>query len=309
MKHPSAVIRNRGLRQDNLQAVLMILPFLLGFILFSYVPIIYILRYAFTDYNGYTAANWTGLHNFQRVFTKDPDFWMSLVNTVTLSFFKLLAEIPLALLLAVLLNQKIKGIGFFRVTLFLPAVISAAIIGLIFSLLFAAFNGMVNTMLQTVGLIGKPINWFGTKGNAMLVLGIASVWQNYGINMMFFLMALQSIPQEIDECAELDGAAGLRKFFGITLPMIAPIFESVLLMAIIGSLKVCDLVISLTDGQPGGQTEVAMTYIYKFFFGKSGRNIEIGYASAMSLITAVFLGLVTLVYVRGTRRIKGGVKE
>ena len=208
-----------------------------------------------------------------------------------------------------LLNQKIRGIGFFRVTLFLPAVISAAIIGLIFSLLFASFKGMINTILQSLNLIAKPINWFSTKGNAMLVLGIASVWQNYGINMMFFLMALQSIPEEINECAELDGAAGLKKFFRITLPMIAPIFESVLLMAIIGSLKVCDLVISLTDGQPGGQTEVVMTYIYKFFFGKSGRNIDIGYASSMSVITALFLGLVTLVYVQGSKRLKGGVKE
>ena len=203
---------------------------------------------------------WGAVH-----FTSDPDFWMSLVNTVLLSAGKLLVEIPLALLLATLLNQKLRIIGFFRVTLFMPAVISAAIIGLIFSLLFAAFNGTVNTMLQSLGLISRPINWFGTKGTAMFVLGVASVWQNYGINMMFFLMALQSIPQEIYECAELDGARGLRKFFSITLPMIAPVFESVLLMAIIGSLKVCDLVISLTNGQPGGSTEVIMTYIYKFF--------------------------------------------
>ena len=308
MKNQAAVIRNKGLRQDNLQAFLMILPFLLGFILFSYVPIIYILRYAFTDFDGFSVANWTGLHNLKRVFTNDPDFWTSLVNTVTLSFCKLVVEIPLALLLAVLLNQKLRGIGFFRVSLFMPAVISSAIIGLIFSLMFASFNGMVNSILQSLRLIARPINWFSTKGNAMLVLGIASVWQNYGINMMFFLMALQSIPQEIYECAELDGATGLRKFFSITLPMIAPIFESVLLMAIIGSLKVCDLVISLTDGQPGGQTEVVMTYIYKFFFGNSGRNIAIGYASAMSLVTAVFLGLVTILYVKGIKGIRGGTK-
>ena len=300
----SSAVRNKGLRKDNRQAFLMILPFLIGFILFSYVPILFILRYAFTDYTGYSAPHFTGLHNFVRIFTSEPDFWMSIVNTFLLSFCKLLVEIPLALLLAVLLNKKLKGIGFFRVTLFMPAVISAAIIGLIFSLLFASFNGTVNTMLQNAGLIRRPINWFGTKGSAMLVLGIASVWQNYGINMMFFLMALQSIPQEINECAELDGAAGLRKFFRITLPMIAPIFESVLLMAIIGSMKVCDLVISLTNGQPGGSTEVVMTYIYKYFFGNSGRTIEIGYASAMSAVTAVILGIVTFVYIRGTRKIR-----
>ena len=300
----SSAVRNRGLSKDNRQAFLMILPFLIGFVLFSYVPILYIIRYAFTDYNGYSAPNFTGLHNFVRIFTAEPDFWMSIANTFILSFCKLLVEIPLALLLAILLNKKLKGIGFFRVTLFMPAVISAAIIGLIFSLLFASFNGTVNTMLQNVGLIRRPINWFGTKGSAMLVLGIASVWQNYGINMMFFLMALQSIPQEINECAELDGATGIRKFFRITLPMIMPIFESVLLMAIIGSMKVCDLVISLTNGQPGGSTEVVMTFIYKYFFGNSGRNIQIGYASAMSAVTAVILGIVTIVYIRGTRKIR-----
>lgn len=304
MKVQSAKVKNRGLRQDQTQAILMILPFLIGFILFSYVPIIYILRYAVTNYNGYSVPQYTGLYNFTRVFTNDPDFWQSLVNTVMLSACKLAVEIPLALLLASFLNMKLKGTGFFRVTLFMPAVISAAIIGLIFSLLFAAFNGTVNTTLQTLGLIDKPINWFGTKGNAMLVLGIASVWQNYGINMIFFLMALQSIPSELYECAEIDGARGLKKFFGITLPMIAPIFQSVLLMAIIGSLKVCDLIISLTNGQPGGTTEVVMTYIYKSFFGKSGRNVEIGYASAMSAVTAVFLGIVTFVYVKATKKLK-----
>lgn len=294
----------RGRRKDNAQAFLMILPFLIGFILFSYAPILYILRYALTDYNGYSPANYTGLYNFVRAFTRDGDFWQSLINTGILSFCKLAVEIPLALLLAEFLNKKLRGTGFFRVTLFLPAVISAAIIGLIFSLLFAAFNGTVNTILQNLGIISAPINWFGSKWNAMLVLGIASVWQNYGINMMFFLMALQSIPTELYECADIDGATGFVKFFKVTLPMIAYSFQSILLMAIIGSMKVCDLVISLTNGQPGGTTEVVMTYIYKSFFGKSGRNIEIGYASAMSFITAIVLGIITVFYLRVTKKLK-----
>ncbi|RKM58165.1 sugar ABC transporter permease [Butyrivibrio sp. X503] len=292
------------LSDDNVQAFLMILPFLIGFIIFSYVPIVYILRYAFTNYSGFGDCKFTGLANFVRAFKRDPDFWQSLVNTVILSAGKLAVEIPLALLLAVLLNKKLKGMAFFRVTLFLPAIISAVIIGLIFSLLFASHNGMVNGILANIGLIEKPINWFNTKWKAMLILGIASVWQNYGINMIFFLMALQSIPQELYDCASIDGATGFTRFFKITLPMIAPIFQSILLMAIVGSLKVCDLVISCTNGQPGGTTEVVMTYIYKSFFGKSGRNIEVGYASAMALITAIFLGLVTFVYLKATKRLK-----
>lgn len=295
---------HRRLIGDNLQAFLMILPFLLGFILFSYVPIVYILRYAFTDYNGYGAYNFTGLQNFVRLFTRDADFWKSLVNTVLLTAGKLIVEIPLALLLAVFLNKKLKGTAFFRVTLFLPAIISAVVIGLIFSLMFASYNGMINGILQNIGMISKPINWFNTKWKAMLILGIASVWQNYGINMIFFLMALQSIPRELYECASIDGASGVKQFFKITLPMIAPIFQSILLMAIVGSLKICDLVISCTNGQPGGTTEVVMTYIYKSFFGKSGRNIEIGYASAMSIVTAIFLGIVTFIYLRASKKLK-----
>ena len=292
------------LSDDNVQAFLMILPFFIGFIMFSYVPIVYILRYAFTNYSGFGDCDFTGLANFVRAFKRDPDFWQSLLNTVILSAEKLAVEIPLALLLAVLLNKKLKGMAFFRVTLFLPAIISAVIIGLIFSLLFASHNGMVNGILANIGLIEKPINWFNTKWKAMLILGIASVWQNYGINMIFFLMALQSIPQELYDCASIDGATGFTRFFKITLPMIAPIFQSILLMAIVGSLKVCDLVISCTNGQPGGTTEVVMTYIYKSFFGKSGRNIEVGYASAMALITAIFLGLVTFVYLKATKKLK-----
>ncbi len=294
----------RRIKSDNMQAFLMILPFLAGFILFSYVPIIYILRYAFTDYNGFGESYFTGLQNFVRVFQRDHDFWQSLANTVILSAGKLLVEIPLALLLAVLLNKKLKGLSFFRVTLFMPAVISAVIIGLVFSLLFASYNGMINGILQNIGLIEKPINWFKTKPKAMLILGIASVWQNYGINMIFFLMALQSIPEELYDCASIDGATGIKRFFKITLPMIAPIFQSILLMAIVGSLKVCDLVLACTNGQPGGTTEVVMTYIYKSFFGKSGRNIEVGYASSMALITAIFLGIVTVIYLKATKRLK-----
>lgn len=289
---------------DNAQAILMIAPFFIGFILFSYVPIVYIMRYAFTDYGGFGVCKITGIANFVRIVKRDPDFWQSLINAFLLAAGKLAVEIPLALALAVLLNRKMRGMNFFRVTFFLPAVISAVIIGLIFSLLFASHNGMINGMLQSVGVIAKPINWFGTKWKAMFILGIASVWQNYGINMIFFLMALQSIPQELYDCASIDGATGIKGFFYVIFPMIAPVFQSILLVAIVGSLKICDLVISCTNGQPGGTTEVVMTYIYKSFFGKSGRNIEVGYASSMSLVTAVFLCLVTVIYLKTTKRLK-----
>jgi len=138
----------------------------------------------------------------------------------------------------------------------------------------------------------------------MSVLIMASIWQSVGINMIFFLMSLQNIPKELYECANIDGASGIRRFFSITLPMIGPIFQVVLLMAIVGSIKVSDLVLASTNGQPGGQTEVVMTYVFKYFFGYSGRTVEIGYASAMAIITGLFLGLITFIYFKISNKLK-----
>lgn len=284
---------------DSVQAVLMLAPMMIGFIIFTYVPIVYILRYSFYESNG-IKATWAGLENFIRVFTRDTAYWKSLVNVFILAFGKLAVEIPLSLFLAVLLNKGLKATGFFRVALFLPAIISTAITGLIFSLMFASFNGIINGMLQNIGLIEAPVNWFSKKGTAMSVLGLASVWNNYGVNMIFFLMALQSVPAELYECAQIDGVTPIKKFFRITLPMIGPTFQAVVLMSIVASLKMSELILASTNGQPAGQTEVVITYVFKYFFGYDGRKIEVGYASAMALVTGVILAAVSFVYMKLT---------
>ena len=290
-------------RKDAVQAIIMIAPMMVGFILFTYVPIVYILRYAFYNYNGFNAT-FNGIDNFVRLFFRDPDYWNSLLTTFILGFGKLALEIPMALFLAILLNMKLKGTGFFRITLFLPAIISTAIVGLVFSLMFAAFDGVVNGMLRNIGLITQNINWFGSKWSALFVLGLASVWQNVGVNMIFFLVALQRIPRELYECASIDGASPWKQFWNITLPMIGPMFQIILLMAIVGSLKMADLILASTNGQPGGSTEVVMTYVFKYFFGFSGRRSEIGYASAQSVITGIILSLVSMIYLKSTKKMQ-----
>jgi ABC-type sugar transport system permease subunit len=298
----SSSINVKWIKKDSVQAVIMLAPMLIGFLLFTYVPIAYILRYALYNSNGFKET-FIGLDNFVRVFTRDAAYWSSLFNTIILTFGKLAVEIPLALLLAVLLNRGQKGTGFFRITLFLPTVISAAIAGLIFSLMFASFNGTVNGILQSIGLIEQPISWFSRKGTGLFVIGFASVWNNFGINMIFFLMALQSVPKELYECASIDGVNTIQKFFKITLPMIGPTFQVVLLNAIVGSLKMADLILSTTNGQPGGKTEVVMTYVFKYFFGYDGRSIEVGYASSMALVTAVILAIISFIYMKSSKKL------
>jgi ABC-type sugar transport system permease subunit len=290
-------------RKDTIQAVLMVAPSLLGFIILVYFPIVYILQYALYNFNGYDKS-FAGLGNFVRLFARDKDYWASLGTTFILAFGKLVVEIPLALSLAVLLSRPIRGAGFFRVILFLPAIISTAIVGLIFSLMFGAFDGIVNVMLKDLHLIREHINWFGNKWTALVMLGSASVWQNVGVNMIFFMVALQQIPKELYECSALDGVPPLRVFWSITLPLIGKMFQIILLMAIIGSLKVADLVLASTNGQPGGATEVVMTYVFKYFFGYSGRAIQIGYASSMSVITGIILAIVSVVYLKATKKMQ-----
>ena len=137
----------------------------------------------------------------------------------------------------------------------------------------------------------------------MVVLMIASIWQNFGINMLFFMTGLQSISPDMYEAAAIDGASNTRQFFTITIPLLGPVLQMVLMNAILGSLKVTDLVLTLTNGNPSGKTEVMMTYIYKQFFGQGGQTAkDYGYGAALTVVTAVILTIVTLVYLETTKK-------
>ncbi len=290
-------------RTNTAACYFMILPTLIGFSLFCLYPIIWSLRYTLYDYDG-IRSYYIGLENFVRVFTRDKAFWESLLNTFILSFGKLIVEIPLALFLAIVINNKLKGNGLFRITFFLPNVISVAIIGLIFFFLFDSANGVVNGFLMNSGIVSEPVNWFGNKWSAMFVIALASVWQGFGVNMLFLLSGVQGIPAELYESASLDGATKWQTFKNITLPMLAPVMRVVLLLSVTGSMKTTDMVLTMTNGQPAGKTEVVMTYVFKYFFnyGQSGFKPQYGYAAAMSLVVAVILGILAAFYLRATKK-------
>ena len=289
--------------KEYLQAYAMLLPQLIGFALFSLYPIIWVLRFAWFDYDG-IKAEYIGFDNFVKVFRQDPDYWISLINTFVMAFGKLLVELPLALILAVFLNNKLRGKSFFRAMFFMPNIVSVAIVGLIYYFMFSTFEGIVNNLLMEVKLIKMPIDWFGDKWTSMLVIAIASIWQNFGINMLFFLSGLQNIPQDLYECADIDGANKFQQFVHITMPMLAPVMQIIFMLAMLGSLKMTDLILVLTNGGPAGQTEVVMTYIFKYFFkfGEGSQIPQIGYAASLGMVTAVILGILTLLYLKMTKK-------
>lgn len=248
-----------------------------------------------------------GLGNFIRVFSRDPAYWNSLKNTFLIAGMKMIFEIPLALVLAVLLNNKIKGSSFFRVVFFLPSVFSIAVVGLIFSILFGAYNGIVNAILKNIGLITQNISWFSDKGHAMFVIILVSLWTTFGLNMIYFLMGLQNISKSLYECASIDGANEVQQFFYITMPLVAPILQLVLMLSVLGTMKMTDLILVLTNGAPGGSTEVVMTYIFKYFFSygeSAAMEVQFGYASSMAVVTAVILGIVTLIYLKVSKKMQ-----
>lgn len=171
------------------------------------------------------------------------------------------------MVLAYILTSKIKGSDFFRTVYFMPSMLSVAVIGIVFYYLFGSYNGVVNEMLKLLGT--KKISWFTDGVLAMIVLMITSIWQNFGINMLFFMTGLQSIPVELYESAAIDGANSTQRFFKITIPMLGPVTQMVVMNALLGSLKVTELVLVMTNGAPNGKTEVMMSYIYKQFYGSS----------------------------------------
>ena len=174
--------------------------------------------------------------------------------------------------------------------------------GLIFFFIFDTANGFVNNVLMEFGI--EPVNWFGHKWTAILVIAIVSIWQGFGINMLFFLSGIQGIPADLYECASLDGANKWKSFVHITLPMLAPTMQVILMMAMIGTIQTTDLVLTLTNGQPAGQSEVIMTYIFKYFFsyGNTVNASQYGYATAAGIVLAIILGGLTAVYLKVTQK-------
>ncbi|SDE19842.1 raffinose/stachyose/melibiose transport system permease protein [Paenibacillus sp. UNCCL117] len=260
-------------------------------------PLLWVLRYMFYDYPGYGQELFVGLDNFRRL-AGDAQFWESVVNTFVYAAGKLILTIPLSLLLAVILNGKLRGRGLLRAIYFMPTVISTAVISVVFYVIFNSYNGMVNQLLMKYAIISQPIEWLGPK-YAMLTVIIVAAWGAIGNYMLLFLAGLQSIPNDLYESAAIDGANARQRFWYITIPMLGPVMQMIIMLAIIASLKGYESIMVMTEGGPIGKTEVMYLYLYKLLFPVStGAPVDqqIGYGSAVGFATAVIVGAITGLY-------------
>ena len=287
----------RANSRGDFAAVFMMLPAVILLVVMSIYPFFWLFRYICYDYNGFNAY-FTGARNFMRML-EDETFWRSVLHTFEYAGLKLLFVIPLSLLLAVLLNQKLTGSSIYRGIYFMPTVISSAIYSLIFGFIFAVYNGVLNASLQKMGLIQAPIDWLGDPSIVMLSIVIVAVWGGFGNYMIYFISGMSSIPEEIYESSRIDGANGVQTFFHILL---SPVLKVILMLAITTAFKDYQSILVLTDGGPNNRSHVMFSYIYKLIFSSS-TTPQIGYATMLSVVAALIIGIVTAIYMFVARKL------
>lgn len=274
-----------------------ILPSLIFTVVLGIYPIVWAIRYMFYDYPGYGEEVFIGFGNFASLM-RDEAYWNSVVNTAIYAMGKIIITIPLSLILAVILNKGLKGKNFLRAIYFMPTVLSTAVISIVFFNIFNSYNGILNQFLLKYHIISKSIDWLGPD-LAMVTTIIVAIWGAIGNYMLLFLAGLQSIPDDVYESASLDGANAPQKFFYITIPMLGPVLQMIVMLAITISLKGYESIMVLTEGGPIGRTEVMYLYVYRMFFPISSSSTmiqQIGYGSAVGFMSAVIVGFVTLGY-------------
>ncbi|MDF3130143.1 sugar ABC transporter permease [Kiritimatiellaeota bacterium B1221] len=274
-----------------------IAPFLIIFSVFMVYPLLNSISLSAFQSYGPQFSTFVGLDNFKNVF-QDPDFWTAVKNTLIYSCASVMIQLPLALGLAMLLNRPdVKAKGFFRLIFFSPALVGLVFVAILFGLLLGARDGLVNETLRHV-IPGFPAEFFWLQRYVMPALILASLWIYVGFNMVYFLAALQSINRDQIEAAMIDGANALQRFVHVILPAIKPVAGFVVLLSIIGSLQLFELPFILLGGAgPENRGLTLVMYLYQNGFEQN----DLGYASAIGWILAIFLMGIAIVHRRLTR--------
>ncbi|WP_234969708.1 carbohydrate ABC transporter permease [Alicyclobacillus vulcanalis] len=268
-----------------------ILPSLIGVLAFLLIPAVAVLVISFFNWNMLSPPRFVGFRNYVDIL-HDPIALHSMLTTVYYVVLNIPLQTIFAILLALLVNRRLPGMGVFRALLVLPWLAMPVAISVVWNMIFDPTNGVLNNLLAIVGI--HPQQWLSSPVEALPCVAAVNIWQWTGYNMLFFLAGLQSIPAYLYEAANLDGAGRVRKFFSITLPLLRPTLLFVLITSVIGSFQVFDTVYVMTEGGPGTATNVYNYYIFQQGF----QFFHMGYAAALSVILFVVILLVTLAQFR-----------
>ena len=288
---PSPRLTHR--QAESLTGFVMASPWILGFLFFVAFPMIASLYLAMTRWDIFTSPKFLGLENFEVLLTDDHVFWQSMRVTTLFAVFSVPLQIAVGLGLAQLLNQKIRLLGMFRSIYYLPSVLSGVSIAIMFRWIFGTQFGLLNGALKMLGI--EPVSWLGDPNVVLLSFILMSIWGS-GANMLIYLGALQSVPTELYEAAEVDGAGSARKFFKITVPMITPVIFFTLINGIIQSLQEFQTPFILTNGGPADSSLFIVLYLYRNAF----QWFRMGYASAIAWIIFAYVLVLSLLVMKSS---------
>ncbi|PIQ25604.1 sugar ABC transporter permease [bacterium (Candidatus Blackallbacteria) CG17_big_fil_post_rev_8_21_14_2_50_48_46] len=275
-------------RSELRWALLMLLPSLLGVGIFTLIPVLASFGLSFAQWNLLSPPKWIGLANYSALLA-EPLFWKVLGNTFIYAFCVVLFEVPLALALAIALNQQGWVVKIFRTIFFLPVVTSMIAIALVWNWIYDPQYGLLNAALQVFQI--KPVAWLFSTQWALPSLILMGIWKNVGYSMVIFLAGLQNISDDLYEAASLDGANRWQQFLNVTLPMISPTLFFVMTMSTITAFQIFDSVYMMTQGGPENSTNVAVYWLYQNAF----EFFQVGRASAMAYVLFAVILTMTLI--------------
>ena len=269
-----------------------LLPSLILYMLFMLFPMVDAIRLSVFDWDGASPTmNFVGLEHYANLL-KDSVFKLSLLHNFIWVVISLVLKVIPTLILAVLITKVRKGKLFFRAAFYLPAVISLAVVGVLWAKIYDPMMGPINLILKKVGLGSLALNWLGDEFTVLPALVIASTWAFYGFYMILFLAGLQNIDKSLYEAADIDGAGPIQKFFKITIPSLRNTMNVVISMVIINSFKGFALIWVMTQGGPFYKSEVVSTYVYKSAFSMN----KVSYAAAGGVVLGIIILTLTLLF-------------
>lgn len=281
--------------KEALNFYLFVTPWLVGFLIFTFLPIIAAFLLGFMNYDMVIPPTWVGLANFQELFS-DPLFFTSMSNTLYIVIFAVPLGMIAAFLMALLLNQKVRGMAFYRTAYYIPSIVPAVASAALWLYVLQPQWGLLNSLLSAINIQGP--GWMASEVWSKPAIIMLMVW-GCGGTMIIYLAGLQDVPKEYYEAAEIDGAGWFRKFTNVTLPLMTPTIFFNLVMGIIGTFQIFSVVFVLTDGMGGpvNSTLVYLIYLYRNAFN----YFRMGYSSAMAWVLFVIILILTLVAFRSAR--------
>lgn len=286
-------VKKKRIVRKNMWCWVFMLPTLLLYILFQGYPIITSAWYSMLDWSGMTMnATFVGLQNFKELLA-DPLFKNSVVNSFKYMIFSVPIQLILSLVIAYILTSIIrKGATVFRTMYFIPVITTASIVGIIMIFIFGG-TGPINQVLALLGI--DTINFLGDEKTALFTVVLIGIWKDLGTYMIYWIAALQSVSQDVYEAAKIDGAGKFRTFTDVVFPLILPIGGVITVLCVIGSLKVFDIVQTMTNGGPYFATDVVATFVYRTAYSSTTGSPRLGYASAAALLFGLMVVTIGIV--------------